>query len=125
MTDALINEAARLMEEQIRDYERLDSACRQLSETLVAGDAVEIETRTRSGETTLLEMRARLVRIIQALTAFADARSGVRRRDDAALFERLHHADVREPLHAAAAQDERDAALGGGKIPTHRTRSAR
>ena len=75
MTDALINEAARLMEEQIRDYASLDSQCFKLSETLVGGDAVAIESSTRAGEMVLLEMRARLVRIIQALTAFADART--------------------------------------------------
>jgi len=76
MIDDLINEAARLMEEQIRDYARLDSACAQLSGTLVSGDAAAIESMTRAGEVPLLEMRARLVRIIQALTGFADARAG-------------------------------------------------
>lgn len=75
MTDNLITEAARLMEEQIRDYARLESACARLAETLISGDAALIEATTRASEVPLLEMRARLVRIIQALTAFADARS--------------------------------------------------
>lgn len=76
MTDDLINEAARLMAEQIRDYTRLDAACQELATTLVSGDATAIESMTRAGEVTLLEMRARLVRIVQSLTAFADARAG-------------------------------------------------
>src|SRR5881394_2368403 len=107
MTDALINEAVRLMEEQIRDYERLDSACRQLSETLVAGDAVEIETRTRSGETTLLECPARLVRIIQALTAFADARSGAKESIKLGVDARARFESASNALLLAARQFQR------------------
>ena len=43
----------------------------------------------------------------------ADARARVHVGDDAALLERPEHADVREPLQATAAEDERDAAVPG------------
>ena len=76
MTDDLIYKAASLMEEQVRDYARLEASCERLSTALISGDASSIELMTRAGETELLQMRARLVRIIQALTAFADARAG-------------------------------------------------
>jgi hypothetical protein len=75
MTDDLIYEAGRLMEEQVRDYAALDSACAQLAAALIHGDLNAIESMTRAGDVALRQMRARLVRIIQALTAFADARS--------------------------------------------------
>lgn len=76
MTDDLIKDVARLMDEQVRDYSRLEAACERLANALIHGDAPEIEATTRAGEVALLQMRARLVRIIQTLTAFADARSG-------------------------------------------------
>jgi len=75
MTDDLIYEAGRLMEEQVRDYGALDAACAQLAAALINGEHNAIESMTRAGEVALRQMRARLVRIIQALTAFADARA--------------------------------------------------
>ncbi len=75
MTDDLINEAARLMNEQAADYERLGTACKRLAQVLIEGEPSVIESMTRVGESQLLQMRARMVRIIRTLTAFADARA--------------------------------------------------
>src|SRR5262245_10556079 len=43
----------------------------------------------------------------------ADARASVDGWRDAALLQRLHHANVREPFHAATAKNESDAARRG------------
>jgi hypothetical protein len=75
MIDDLIYKTADLMEEQVRDYIKLDAACQRLADILIRGDAAAVEATTRVGEIALLQMRARLVRIIQSLTAFAHARS--------------------------------------------------
>ena len=76
MIDDLIDKAARLMDEQTRDYAKLEAACERLAGALIHGNPTTIESMTRCGDVELMQMRARLVRIIQALTAFADARSG-------------------------------------------------
>jgi hypothetical protein len=75
MTSGLITKASGLMREQTADYARLDAVCVRLSEALTAGDSSAVESITRSGETILLQMRARLVSMIQALTSFAEARA--------------------------------------------------
>ncbi len=75
MTDTPIRETTKLMEEQARCYAELDLSCSQLCEALIKGDLVAIETMTRNGETELFPMRARLVRIVRALTVFAEARA--------------------------------------------------
>ncbi len=75
ITDDLINEAARLMNEQAADYERLQAACGRLAQVLIEGEPAVIEAATRVGESQLLQMRARMVRIIRTLTSFAEARA--------------------------------------------------
>jgi hypothetical protein len=75
MLDDLIQNAAKLMEEQAAAYGRLDAACRQLVEALVDGKPEEIESLTRAGEGELLKMRVRLGQLMTALTAFADRRA--------------------------------------------------
>jgi hypothetical protein len=75
MSDDLICQAAALMEEQARDYTRLDAACKRLSEALISSPPSVIESMTRVGETELFQMRSRMVRIIRALTAFSDLRA--------------------------------------------------
>jgi len=75
MTDDLINQAAKLMQEQADAYARLNSACNQLTAVLVNGTPESIESLTRAGESELLRMRARLVQIMSTLTAFAEARA--------------------------------------------------
>jgi len=75
MTEELIQQSTKLMREQAADYGRLESSCRQLALALVEGDPTMIDSLTRVGEAELLQMRARLVRIIQSLTAFSEARA--------------------------------------------------
>ena len=75
MTETPIRETTKLMEEQALGYAQLDRSCSELCEALIQGDPVKIETMTRSGETELFPMRARLVRIVRALTIFAEARA--------------------------------------------------
>ncbi|MDX6382449.1 MAG: hypothetical protein QOK48_22 [Blastocatellia bacterium] len=81
MTDDFISKAARLMAEQASDYPRLDAACVQLTDALIHGDPAAIESITRIGDAVLHQMRARLVRIIQSLTAFADCRASALEKD--------------------------------------------
>ena len=75
MSEELVNTATRLMTEQTADFARLEVACKHLSQALVTGEPATIESLTRAGEVELLRMRSRLVRIIQSLTAFAEARA--------------------------------------------------
>jgi ATP-dependent Clp protease ATP-binding subunit ClpA len=71
----LVAEATRLMSEQAADFGKLEAAVRRLSQALTQGEPSTIDALTRAGEVELLQMRARLVRIIQSLTTFAQARS--------------------------------------------------
>ncbi len=75
MSDELIQRAAKLMREQAAAYRQLDAACAQLGAALVRGEPSVVESLTRAGESELLRMRARLVEVMSALTAFADARA--------------------------------------------------
>ena len=75
MTDTPIRETTKLMEEQARGYVQLDLSCKELCEALIKGEPTIIESMTHSGETELFPMRARLVRIVRALTIFAEARA--------------------------------------------------
>jgi len=75
MSDTLIQQAARLMQEQVAAYQRLDGACVQLSAALVRGEPSIIESLTRAGESEMLKMRSRLLQLMSTLTAFADARA--------------------------------------------------
>lgn len=75
MTDTPIRETTKLMEEQARGYAQLDLSCTELCEALIQGQPAAIESMTRTGETELFPMRARLVRIVRSLTIFAEARA--------------------------------------------------
>jgi hypothetical protein len=75
MSDELIHQAAELMREQTAAYRRLDAVCGQLAASLVREAPEVIEPLVRAGESELLKMRSRLVRIMGALTAFAEARA--------------------------------------------------
>ena len=75
MSDELVNNATRLMAEQTADFALLEVACRHLSQALTQGEPATIDSLTRTGEVELLRMRSRLVRLIQCLTAFAEARA--------------------------------------------------
>jgi hypothetical protein len=74
MADDLIRQAAQMMREQAGAYRRLEAACAQLASALTNGSAETISALVRAGETELLSMRSRLVRLMSALTAFADSR---------------------------------------------------
>jgi hypothetical protein len=75
MSDDLIRRAAELMREQAAAYARLEAATAQLGAALVGSTPEQIESLTRAGEVELLKMRARLVQVMAALGAFADARA--------------------------------------------------
>ncbi len=77
MLDKLIQNAAKLMCEQAAAYRRLDSACQQLSVTLVSGQPEAIEALVRAGEAELLKMRVRLVELMTSLATFAERQAGV------------------------------------------------
>lgn len=75
MADDLIHKVAALMHEQAEGYRRLDAACGQLVAALTSGVPERISALVRAGEGELLTMRSRLVRLMSALTSFADART--------------------------------------------------
>lgn len=75
MPEELIQQAAQLMREQAGAYRRLTSACEQLTASLVRGAPEVITSLVRAGEAELLQMRARLMRIMASLTAYADKRA--------------------------------------------------
>jgi hypothetical protein len=75
MPEELVQQAARLMREQAEAYRRLTSACEQLTGSLVRGAPETISSLVRAGEGELLHMRARLVKIMSALTAYSDQRT--------------------------------------------------
>ena len=75
MSDEFVNNATRLMAEQTADFARLEEACKHLSHALIQGEPATIDSLTRAGEVELLRMRSRLVRLVQSLTSFAEARA--------------------------------------------------
>lgn len=72
MLEQLIQNAAKLMQEQATAYRRLDAACQQLTAALVSGHPETIDALTRAGEGELLRMRVRLVELMNALATFAE-----------------------------------------------------
>jgi hypothetical protein len=75
MGDEMIQQATELMREQTLAYRRLDTACAQLTVALTQSNPEAVAALTRAGETELLDMRARLLRLMFKLTTFADARA--------------------------------------------------
>jgi hypothetical protein len=75
MSETPIRETTKLMEEQASCYAQLDFSCTALCDALIQGEPAAIESLTRKGEAELFPMRARLVRIVRALTIFAEARA--------------------------------------------------
>jgi hypothetical protein len=75
MLDALILQASKLMQEQAESYGLLNDGCARLAAALIKSSPEEIETLTKAGESELLRMRSRLVRIMSTLTMFAETRA--------------------------------------------------
>lgn len=75
MPEELIQQTAGLMREQAAAYRRLTSACEQLTASLVRGAPETVTSLVRAGEGELLHMRARLIKIMSSLTAYADRRA--------------------------------------------------
>jgi hypothetical protein len=76
MQNELIQKVADLMGDQTSAYNRLQSGAGQLAAALVQGEPNTIESLSRSGETELMRMRARLLEMISALTEFSAMRAG-------------------------------------------------
>lgn len=77
MQDDLIRKIAKLMAEQSAAYLSLRSLTTHLISALTRCDPVTIETLSRSGETEMFRMRARLLEITSALTEFGQVRAGL------------------------------------------------
>ncbi|HEX4949598.1 MAG TPA: hypothetical protein VFZ34_23180 [Blastocatellia bacterium] len=75
MSEELIIQATELMREQTQAYGRLNQTCTQLTAVLAQSNPDMVSAVVRAGETELLEMRARLLRLMFKLTKFADARA--------------------------------------------------
>lgn len=75
-SDGLLANVSRLMREQQTAYVRLDKLARNLTAQLVNGSPETIERTVKIGNIELFKMRARLVEMMNTLTAFADARRG-------------------------------------------------
>ncbi len=63
------------MNEQTVAYDRLEEITQDLSNALIKGEPVKVETLTRDGESDLLNMRTRLAEIASTLTKFAELRT--------------------------------------------------
>ncbi|HET6976325.1 MAG TPA: hypothetical protein VFI24_08380 [Pyrinomonadaceae bacterium] len=112
MIDDHIREVTQLMVEQAEDYATLDHACAELCDAMINAELTAIESQTIDGGTTLFRMRARLVRIIRALTDFAAARASsqnstlapeTRSAFEAASIDLLNSAKQFQRTHARAA----------------------
>lgn len=77
MSEELIVQATELMQEQTQAYGRLKLICTQLTAALAQSNAERVAAVVRSGENELLEMRARLLRLMFKLTTFADVRAAM------------------------------------------------
>lgn len=75
MQDELIQKVSNLMAEQAQAYARLRTATNGLQSALVQNDIAGIEKYTREGESELLWMRSRLLKITSELTQFAEYRA--------------------------------------------------
>lgn len=75
MQDDLIRKIAKLMAEQSAAYTSLQSLTIQLIAALTRCEPVTIESLSRSGETELFRMRARLLEVTSALTEFGQLRA--------------------------------------------------
>lgn len=75
MGEEMILQAMELMREQTDAYRRLDGVTTQLTTALTASEPDTVNTVVRVGESELLEMRARLLRLMVKLTTFADMRA--------------------------------------------------
>ncbi|MFN7927438.1 MAG: hypothetical protein U0Y68_05750 [Blastocatellia bacterium] len=75
MGEEMIQQAMELMREQTDAYRRLDSVTTQLTTALAQSSPDTVNTFVRLGESELLEMRARLLRLMFKLTTFADMRA--------------------------------------------------
>ncbi|MEP6900292.1 MAG: hypothetical protein ABJA66_01000, partial [Actinomycetota bacterium] len=69
MQEDLIKKIANLMTEQATAFTSLDSLTKQLIVALVRSEPNNIESLSRTGETELMRMRARLLEITTTLTA--------------------------------------------------------
>lgn len=77
MGEELIIQATELMQEQTEAYQRLNLTCAQLIEVLTQSNAETVGSLVKTGESELLNMRARLLRLMFTLTSFADARAAM------------------------------------------------
>lgn len=75
MQDDLIRKIANLMAEQTAAYTSLQSLTSHLIAALTRCEPTTIESLSRSGETEMFRMRARLLEITSALTEFGKFRS--------------------------------------------------
>lgn len=75
MQDELIRKIADLMAEQTAAYTSLQSLTTHLIAALTRSEPTTIESLSRSGETEMFRMRARLLEITSALTAFGKNRA--------------------------------------------------
>jgi tRNA U55 pseudouridine synthase TruB len=75
MQDELIRRIASLMAEQSAAYASLQSLTTQLIGALTRSEPLAIESLSKTGESEMLRMRARLLEITSALTDFGRMRS--------------------------------------------------
>ena len=75
MSEQLIIQATELMAEQAAAYCRLNISCTNLIPALTQGSPESLSSLVRATETELLAMRSRLLKLMSALTSFADSRA--------------------------------------------------
>ena len=74
MGEEMILQALELMREQRDAYRRLETVTTELTTALAQSDPESVNSFVRTGESELLDMRARLLRLMFKLTTFADLR---------------------------------------------------
>jgi hypothetical protein len=95
MQEDLIKKIANLMTEQATAFTSLDSLTKQLIVALVRSEPNNIESLSRTGETELMRMRARLLEITTALTTFSE----INRQEN---YQSTISSEVREKFESAA-----------------------
>jgi hypothetical protein len=108
MGEDMILQATELMREQTDAYRRLNSATTELSGALANSNPTAVAALVRAGEGELLDMRARLLRLMFKLTAFADKRATTPNEPSISASTRAAFSQASQELQTAARDFQRN-----------------
>lgn len=107
MSEEMILQATELMREQTDAYCRLNSVTTQLTTALASSKPETVGSLVRAGEGELLDMRARLLRLMSKLTAFADLRAASPNETSISAITREAFSQASQELQKAARSFQR------------------